>query len=234
MLSVSAPHWPEQSLVGRLNERARQALLDLGAPITYQPRQTMVRQGEDSRYTLLMMSGHAKIMINADGQDVLLAIRCPGDLVGEMAALIGSSRSANVVAAGPVTARLIKGSELADAMERHSDMSFAVARALGERLCAADRRAVEYVSCPAPVRVYRVIADLVACCGVRTRTVWRPEFPMSQAEIASLAGVGLSTVEKALATMRRHGVIEKQRRQIVVCDEVALRRLGGLDSRNPY
>jgi CRP/FNR family transcriptional regulator, cyclic AMP receptor protein len=231
---LSSSNWPESSFAGQLSDRARQALLELGASITYRPRQTMVRQGEDSRYTLLMLSGYAKVSVNADGQDILLAIRGPGDLVGEMATLGGSTRSANVVAAGPVTARVIKGAELADTIERHSDMCFAVARALGERLRAADRRAVDFVSCPGRIRVYRVIADLIASCGVRTAGGWRPGFPMSQSEIASLAGVGLSTVEKALVVMQEHGVLERRYRQIVVSDQAELRRLGGLGQQNPY
>jgi CRP-like cAMP-binding protein len=231
---VSAPRWPERSFGGQLGERSRQALLELGVPISYQPRQTMVRQGEDSRYTLLVVLGYAKVTVNADGQDVLLAIRCPGDLVGEMAALAGSTRSANVVAAGPVAGRLIKGAELADAMERHKDMCFAVARSLGERLNAADRRVVDFVSCPAPMRVCRVLADLIGSCGIRTTDGWRPDFPMSQAEIASLAGVGLSTVEKVLVTMQQQGILKRRYRQIVVTDRAELRRLGGLTERTPY
>jgi CRP-like cAMP-binding protein len=231
---ASTPHWPERSFAGRLGDRARRALLELGVPISYQPRQAMVRQGEDSRYTLLMVSGHAKVTINADGQDVLLAIRCPGDLVGEMAALAGSARTATVMAAGPVTARLIKGSELADAMERHREMCLAVAWSLGERLSAADRRVVDFASCPAPVRVCRVIADLIASCGIRTQDGWRPDFPMSQDEVASLAGVGLSTVEKVLVTMQQQGVLKRRYRQILVSDQAELRRFGGLSDGIPY
>lgn len=230
----SAHHWPEHSLCAQLGERACQTLLTLGVPITYQPRQTMVRQGEDSRYTLLIVLGHAKVTVNADGQQVLLAIRCPGELVGEMAALVGVARSANVVAAGPVTGRLIKGAELADAMERHKDMCCAVARSLGERLHAADQRVVDLISCPTSVRVCRVLAGLVTSCGVPTPDGWRPDFPISQIEIASLAGVGLSTVEKILVTLQRQGILTRRYRQIVVSDRAGLRRLGGFGDRTPY
>jgi CRP-like cAMP-binding protein len=231
---MSARRWPEHTFAGWLPDRARQMALELGTPISYQPRQAMVRQGEESRYTLLLVSGHAKVTVNADGQDVLLAIRCPGDLVGEVAALAGRVRSASVVAAGPVVARLIKGSEFADALDRHKDMWLAMVRSLAEQLGAADRRAVDFVSCPAPVRVCRVIADLIESCGIRTPRGWQPEFSMSQAEIASLAGVGLSTVEKSLVTMEQRGVLERQYRQIVISDQAELRRLGGLGRRNPY
>lgn len=226
--------WPAHTFAGRLTDRALRVALGLGTSITYQSRQVMVRQGEDSRYTLLLVSGHAKVTVNADGQDVLLAIRCPGDLVGELATLTGRARSDSVVAAGPVVARLIKGSELADVMDRHRDMWLAMVRSLVERLGAADRRVVDFVSRPAPARVCRVIADLIESCGVRTPRGWQPEFPMSQAEIASLAGVGLSTVEKALITMEQRGVLERRYRQIVISDQAELRRLGGLGRRNPY
>lgn len=231
---MSTHRWSERTFAGRLAERARQAVLELGTPVSYQPRQVMLRQGDDSRYTLLIVSGHAKVIVNADGHDVLLAIRCPGDLVGEMATLTDGTRVADVVAAGPVVARLIKGAELADAMDRHRDLCLAVVRSLVERLAAADRRLVDFVSCPAPVRVCRVIADLIDTCGVRTPGGWQPDFPMSQAEIAALAGVGLSTVEKVLVTMQQRGVLERRYRQIVISDRAELRRSGGLKRRNPY
>jgi CRP-like cAMP-binding protein len=231
---VSSRRWPAHTFVGQLSDRVRQVALELGTPISYQPRQAMVRQGEESRYTLLLVSGHAKVTVNADGQEVLLAVRCPGDLVGEMAPLAERGRSATVVAADPVVARLIKGPDLTDAIDRHKDLRLAVVRSLVERLGMADRRAVDFVSCPARVRVCRVIAELIESCGIHTARGWQPEFPMSQAEIASLAGVGLSTVEKALVTLQQRGVLQRRYRQIVISDEAELRRLGRLGRRKPY
>jgi CRP/FNR family transcriptional regulator, cyclic AMP receptor protein len=231
---VNAHHWPKHTFVGRLPDRSRAVALELGIPVNYQSRQVMVRQGEEARSALLLVSGHGKVLVNADGHDVLLAIRCPGDLIGESASFAGDVRSASVVATGPVVARLISGPEFVDALDRHKDIRTAALGTLVRRLDAADRRAVDFVRCPAPVRVYRVIADLIDSCGLRTARGWQPEFPMSQTELASLAGVGLSTVEKVLVTLQHRGVLDRRYRRIVIFDHAELRRLGGVYRRNPY
>lgn len=227
--------WPHTSLLGRLRGRTKEALLNLGTPMNYAARQPVIRQGEDSRYVLLLLSGCVKVVVHTEvGQDVLVGMRGVGELVGEMALLADDDRSANVVTATPVRARLIKGIELHELMERNSELCVVVARMITERLRFADRRRVEFIACPAPERVGRVLVELVDQYGTHSSDGWRLRIPLNQAEIASLAGVALSTAEKALQSMQRRAMLRRRYRHIVVTDLARLRSFSGLPERHSY
>jgi hypothetical protein len=74
--------WPNDSLLGRLRGRSRDALIELGTPVAYQARQLMIRQGEQSRYALLMLSGCAKVLVSTEfDRDVLIAGACHANCV---------------------------------------------------------------------------------------------------------------------------------------------------------
>jgi CRP/FNR family cyclic AMP-dependent transcriptional regulator len=235
VISTNNEEWPGNSLLGRLRPRVRTTLLELGTPMSYAARQSVIRQGEDSRWALLLLQGCVKVVVHTEiGRDVLVGMRGPGEMVGEMALLADDGRSANVVTCTPVRARLIKGVDLLELMEHSTEVSMVIARMVTERLRFADRRRVEFLSCPAPQRVGRVLIELVHQYGSHGPEGWRLRIPLNQAEIASLAGVALSTVEKALQLMQRESMLRRRYRHIVVTDLGRLHTFSGLVERDRY
>jgi CRP/FNR family transcriptional regulator, cyclic AMP receptor protein len=219
--------WPEGSLLGRLCPRTRTALLGLGTVITIGTRQNALRQGDDDNHVLLALSGLLKVVVDTEfGKPVLLALRGHGDLVGEMSGLEGLPRSANVITCTPVQGKLIPNALLRNFLDRVPDAWAAVAGTVSSRLRWANHRRAEFVACPAPTRVGRVLADIVQRYGVRTSSGWDLDVSLTQAELASLAGVALATFEKALRAMQRRGLLRRRYRRIIVVDLVGLRRFG--------
>jgi CRP/FNR family transcriptional regulator, cyclic AMP receptor protein len=210
-------------------------LLNLGTPVSFRPRHPMVRQGEDGRHALLLLAGAAKVVVHTEeGRDVLVAFRSAGDLVGEMAVLEDRPRSASVIAMGPVRARLIHGQELTDLMRRNGEICLAIAWMVSARLRWADRRRVEFVACEAPMRIGRVLVDIVSRYGRSTADGWDLGMSFSQTEIASLAGVALGTVEKALQFMQKEGLLRRYYRRIVITDLGRLSKFSGVEPDTPY
>ena len=187
----------------------------------------MLRQGEEGDHALLLVSGQVKIVVSTrQGREVLLAVRGPGDLLGEMAVLEGRRRSASILAGTAVAARVIGGAELREFLSRHNDVCLAVARAVSERLRSADRDRVDFVAWPAPARIVRVLLEIVRRFGRQTPHGWDIGIPLTQAEVASLAGTALSTVEKTFHAMQEAGLLRQRYRRIVVTDLGSLGRFG--------
>ncbi|WP_290054914.1 Crp/Fnr family transcriptional regulator [Amycolatopsis solani] len=232
---MKTPPWPPRSLLGRLRRRDADALLDLGTPVSYPAQQRIIRQGDAARYSLLVLHGAVKVVVDTErGRDVVIAVRGPGDLLGEMATLEHRPRSAHVITCSAVQARIIRSTELADFLARNAETCLAVARMLSERLRSADRRSVDYVVCPAPIRVVRVLLDIVQQHGSTTAAGWEVGVPLSQPEIASMAGTGLSTVEKAFRRLESEGVLGRHYRRVLIIDLPGLRRFGELPGGIPY
>jgi CRP-like cAMP-binding protein len=232
---VHRQEWHRATLLGHLPARVHDELLNLGTPVTFRPRCPMVRQGEDGRHALLLLAGAAKVVVHTElGRDVLVAFRSAGDLVGEMAVLEDRPRSASVIAMGAVRARLIHGQELTDLMRRNGEICLAIAWMVSARLRWADRRRVEFVALEAPVRIGRVLVDIVSRYGRATVDGWDLGMSFSQTEIASLAGVALGTVEKALQTMQKDGLLRRYYRRIVITDLARLQKFSGVEPDTPY
>jgi CRP/FNR family transcriptional regulator, cyclic AMP receptor protein len=221
--------WPNDSLLGRLRGRARETVLGLGTPVSYTARQQVTRQGEDSRYVLLVLSGCVKIVVHSEfGRDVLIELRGGGDLAGELATLEGGVRMATVVTCTATRARLIRGVEFTDLLERNIDVCMAHTRVISQHLRSAHQRAVDFVACSAAQRVVRVLADTARRYGTPLPDGHARDIPLNQEEIASLAGVALSTVEKVLHTMQADGLVARRYRRIVVVDLAGLSQFGEL------
>ncbi|MBE8520798.1 Crp/Fnr family transcriptional regulator [Amycolatopsis sp. H6(2020)] len=232
---MNVEEWPSRSLLGRLGHRAREALLRLGTPVGYEAHQRIIRQGDSARHTLLVLEGLVKIVVDTErGRDVVLAVRGRGDLLGEMATLERRPRAAHVIACVPVKGRIIHGPDLGDFLERSPDASLAVARVLSERLRGSDRRGIDFMVCPAPVRVARALLEVTQRCSENVEAGRGIGIPLSQKDIASLAGTGLSSAEKAFKLLEEAGALDRRYRRVLVTDLSRLRRFGELPDEIPY
>ncbi|WP_372669593.1 Crp/Fnr family transcriptional regulator [Amycolatopsis kentuckyensis] len=231
---MDVDEWPYRSLLGRLSRRAREALLRLGTPVGYDAHQRIIRQGDSARHTLLVLKGLVKIVVDTErGRDVVVAVRGPGDLLGEMATLERRPRAAHVIACVPVKGRIIQSPDLGDFLKHSPETCLAVARVLSERLRGSDRRGIDFLVCPAPVRVARTLLDVTQRWG-EAAEAGRVAIPLSQKDIASLAGTGLSSVEKAFKLLEEAGALDRRYRRVVITNLSGLRRFGELPDEIPY
>ncbi|MYS45456.1 cyclic nucleotide-binding domain-containing protein, partial [Streptomyces sp. SID5998] len=72
--------------LARLEQPDRAALLALGRELSYAPRVVLIHQSEPSSHVLFIVAGWTKVTAAAaSGYEALLALRGPGDIVGESA-----------------------------------------------------------------------------------------------------------------------------------------------------
>ncbi|WET77299.1 Crp/Fnr family transcriptional regulator [Amycolatopsis sp. QT-25] len=232
---MNVEEWPPRSLLGVLGRRSKETLLGLGTPITYPAHQRIVRQGESARYTVLVLAGLVKIVVGTErGKDVVIAVRGPGDLIGEMAALERRPRSAHVIACVPVQAKVIHSRDLVEFLERSPETSLALAKVLSGRLRGSDRRGVDLIAYPAPIRIARTLLEVTGRWGETPAAGQGLAIPLSQRDIASLAGTGLSSVEKAFRQLEEGGALDRHYRRVLITDVDRLRRFGELSDEIPY
>jgi CRP/FNR family cyclic AMP-dependent transcriptional regulator len=100
-----------------------------------------------------------------------------------------------------------------------------ISRAIVGKLRSATRRRVEFATCPAPVRVARVLRELIETHGVRRPGAVSIEVALTQPELAALAGATEPTVQRVLSSLREQGVVQTGYRRLRVLDEGGLERL---------
>lgn len=213
------PQWRSRTLLGRLTPATRAELLTLGRPSPHPAGKTLIQEHETGRFALLLTKGYVRVTTQVDGVELLLTLRIPGDLVGDMAATSGQPRSATVTSCTPVEVIMIQPDMLTAFMRKHWRAAEAINALQQEQLLAANRRRVEFATLPLRPRLARVILELADLCGERgdDGTVRLPGwFP--QSDIAALVGSARPTVQKALAELRRMDLIGTAYRSITIKD----------------
>jgi CRP/FNR family transcriptional regulator, cyclic AMP receptor protein len=190
------------------------------------PRGTaLFHERQNSDRVLVLLSGCVKLScLSVDGKEVVLAIRGPGDLLGELSAIDDEPRSATGTALEPVEALTLATSDFRSFLTANPRVSLTIMSMLSRRLRDADRKRVEFAADDTMTRVASRIVELSERFGEEASEEVSIDLPISQEELAGWTGCSRDSVVKALQSMRGLGWIETQRKRIVVRDIEALRR----------
>jgi CRP-like cAMP-binding protein len=214
---------PRTPFLEQLHPDDRRDLLSMGRTIRLRPGAVALIEGQVSGRLLLLLKGHVRaISTSVEGKDILLAIRCPGDLVGEFSALDGLPHSATVSAMDEVEALSIAADAFREYLRTHSEPALKVLEQLTDRLRDADRKRAEFGSVDTTGRVAARLVELAEQHGSNEGGGVRIDLHLSQEELATWVGASREAVSRALRQFRDRGWIRTQRLAIRVLDLEAL------------
>lgn len=220
---------PRPGLEGFGSALTSEELSDLvtrGARRRFRRGSFLLTEGEVSDHVVLMLSGRVKVSsFTTDGREVVLAVRGPGELLGELSALDGGPRVASVAALEPVEALLIPAERFEGFLQDHARTAVLLLQMLSRRLRDAEKKRVEFGAFDTPGRVARRILELVERYGEPDGPGVRIGLQLTQDELAGWTGASREAVSKALRHFRNRGWVRTGRRSIVVLDVDALRTL---------
>jgi CRP/FNR family transcriptional regulator, cyclic AMP receptor protein len=207
-----------------LTEAEFQDLLSRGVRRPFRRGAFIMTEGEASDHVVVLLVGRAKVSsYTMDGKEVVLAVRGPGELIGELSALDEGARSATVSALEPIEALIIPSERFVSFLEDHVRLAILMLQTTIRRLRDSDRKRVEFGAYDTPGRVARRLLELVDRYGEGDGSVMRIDLSLTQDELAGWTGSSREAVSKALREFRDRGWIETGRRSIKVLDVAALR-----------
>jgi len=184
----------------------------------------IMTEGEASDHVVVLLSGRAKVSsYTEEGKEVVLAVRGPGELIGELTALDEGARSATVAALEPIEALILPSDRFVAFLEDHARLAILMLQTTIRRLRDSDRKRIEFGAYDTPGRVARRLLELVDRYGEGDGAVMRIDLSLTQDELAGWTGSSREAVSKALREFRDRGWIETGRRSIKVLDVPALR-----------
>jgi CRP/FNR family cyclic AMP-dependent transcriptional regulator len=208
-----------------LTEQERADLARHGRPRRLRAGASLFTEGSRSETVVVVISGRVKVFTSAaDGAEVVLAVRGPGALLGELAAIDQQPHSASVRSLEPVEVVTVGLREFTAFLQEHPRTMWLLMRILTSRLRDADRKRIEFGVHDAPSRVARRLVELVDRFGEPTESGIMITLPLTQDELASWVGASREAVTKALRTLRARGYVRTKRRMITVVDIEGLRR----------
>ncbi|MGH8994394.1 MAG: Crp/Fnr family transcriptional regulator [Acidimicrobiia bacterium] len=220
-----APTSPPGSFTGSLTPGERDRLFETGRRRRFPRGSTLFNEGELSDRVVVLLAGRVKVSYFTEhGREVVLAVRSPGDLLGELSALDGEPRSATATALEPVEALVLTVARFRDFLCAHPQVAIGLLQMLSRRLRDADRQRVEFGAYDSVGRVARRLLELAEDFGVPDGGGVRITVSLTQEELAGWVGASRKAVGNALQSLRSRGLVETRRRSITVRDVEALRR----------
>jgi CRP-like cAMP-binding protein len=213
------------SFVALLPSGEVSALHELGQAREFPRGSVLMYEGESGEWVMVLLAGRVKVTRSGQtGQEVLLSIRDPGDLLGELAVIDGRPRIATVTGLEQVHALVIPAPEFRAHLERAPAAAFALREVLTTRCRDAVLKRYELVTSDTAARVAARLVELTERYGKPAEGGIEITLPLSQEELSAWTGSSRAGTAKALQTLRALGYIETRRRRLVVTDVEALRR----------
>ncbi len=209
-------------------EDADPAALSAAAPLArwlaVGPGELVLDFGDATDDVFFVAEGAVRVVVRSPlGQEVILGDLGPGEVFGEMAAIDGAPRSANVTALHPSRLCRLPAAAFLEMALRSPAVSLRVMRVLTMRLRLQDARLFEHTILP--VR-YRLASELLRLSrpregrGAAGRVVSPPP---PQHVLAARVGARRETVSLMLAELARDGLLEVSARAIALPRPEALR-----------
>jgi CRP/FNR family cyclic AMP-dependent transcriptional regulator len=195
-------------------------LLEAGGRQRYPVGATLLRQGEPATHVLALTKGRVKaVRLARDGSVLVLAVRGPGEILGEIALLGGNGHSASVIAVDPCETSIIPAERFMLLVRSLGLETFLLRHAM-DRIREGEEWRAELAALPSGPRVARALLRL-ALPGPRGK----PDIRLDQVELGQATGLSRSTIAAELARLRSLGIITTNRRRIIIADPPRLRIL---------
>lgn len=183
----------------------------VGQVVQWTAGAAIYREAEPGQSVLLIRDGRAKVVLSAPtGKQVLLALRGPGELIGEFAAVDERPRSATVLALTDLAGWTVPAAVLRAHLTSEPQAALDLLRLVLGRLREADLQRLDLGALDTVGRVARLLTDLG---GRHGQAGW---LHLTQTELGAAVGASREATVKALRRLRGAGLVETRRGRVRV------------------
>jgi CRP/FNR family cyclic AMP-dependent transcriptional regulator len=210
-------------LLAGLPAAGRDAVLASATPRAWARGELVTRDGDDATSLMVVTGGHLLVrLLTPAGEQVALSVLGPGDVLGEVGLTSRRrERTADAVALGPVTALVLGRAEFDRVRRGAPEVDDFVMELMARRIDRLSHRVAEAHHVGVPQRVARRLHEVGRLYATGSGPV---QVPLTQQDVAGLAGATRPTVNAALRALEREGVVRLGRGRIELLDLPGLRR----------
>lgn len=218
----------EWTVFQHLDPDERREVIKVAVRRRFTSGDTIFHHGDVGSSVHLIDKGLVAIrVVDRLGTAITFDVLPPGASFGEMS-LLGEERvrSASAVAIGSVETLAIGRDDWTELQRRHPIITTVLVELLAARVRRLSDQLVDAHTMPADERVVKELARLTMCVASTSDAGAAVVIPITQEELASLAGSTRPTANRALRSLIADGVIEVGRGKVIVNDAQRLARAG--------
>jgi CRP/FNR family cyclic AMP-dependent transcriptional regulator len=214
-----------------LSRDDQKALAVLGIRRDYPAGATLCLEDDPNTHVFILLDGWVKVFFaTKDGQQIVLALRGGGDIVGETAGETTGRRNATIQAIDAVRALIVRYDRFGVFLEANAGANRAYRRVVTRRWNDSDTMLRRRAVTTGAQRLAALLLDLAERHGREVDGMTHLAMPLSQEELASLAGASRATITRAYTNWRQRGLIRTGQRRITIVDLKGLRQVAGHQS----
>ncbi len=190
----------------------------------------ILERDTDNRDVYFVVHGSARIVnFSTSGREIALATIEAGSYFGELSAIDGQRRSANVVAVTDCSVATITPAVFSRLLIKHPTVAMHVLQRMAGIIRVADDRIMDLSTLRAVQRVYVEFIRLTDR-DIAVPELWVIRPMLSHSEIASRASTTRETVARVLGQLAHAGIVERKSKALYIRDKERLERLAELSS----
>jgi CRP/FNR family transcriptional regulator len=194
---------------------------------------TLVRQGEPTPCVYVVIRGAVRLSaVLLSGREVVLGILGGGDIFGEAAVLDDPTSPVEARAIATTDVLPVSLPALEAVFARRPATATQVVRMLAARLHRTSAALEDALARDVAARVSRTISDLASRHGASGPDGVRVGLPITQDEIAKIAGTSRESVNRTIASLSARRLVRTDRAGLVVhdLDALAIAHEDGVDT----
>lgn len=174
--------------------------------------------GDESRDVFILVAGSVRVLLRtSSGEEMILGDLTPEAVIGEMAAIDGRPRGANVTALSNSTVCRVPPDAFLDLLAHEPKLALRIMRQLSSRLRLANAKLFE--NAVLTVRL-RLMSELLRLARPSSRAgVWVVSPPPVQSDLAARIGVRREAVSREMKELEATGLIARERGGIFIHDQ---------------
>jgi CRP-like cAMP-binding protein len=202
------PHVRASRVFRQVPPNAVARMLDEASPRALRPYEVLARQGDEGRNFYLVVDGYLKLgQLTPEGREIVVRFVGPGEPFGGVVALEDVRYPVTALAAGPV--RVLSWTR--EALRRHIDaapaMKTNLMQEMADHMNDALTRVRELATERVEQRVARTLLRLARPHDRADTPALVVPHPVTQQELAEMAGTTLYTVNRILSRWKAEGVL---------------------------
>ena len=221
---IAAEGLSAASFLGGLDDAERRSLLEIGLRRSFPRGAVLIYQDEPDDRVMIVLAGRVKVArLDHDGHELILSIRDPGDLLGELAFIDGHPRVATVTALEPVEVVVMLASQLRHHLEHTPRVAVVLLEIIARRFRESTLSRSQVAASDTMGRLAARIVELADRYGAPSEEGISVSSPLTQEDLAAWTGASRAGVAEALRSLRDLGWVRTERGRMVVVDIDALR-----------
>ena len=180
---------------------------------------------EPSNSIFFLKSGRVKLTrLSPEGKEMIVALINPGEVFGELSILDSGERTDFAYAAEKSLICAISKDDFRKFIEGNPELNLKVTKLIGLKLRRYSERIEELIFKDAAQRIISFIYNFALEHGKRIGSELFIKPFMTHQDIAELTACSRQTVNSTLTELREKGIINFDRRKLIINDEEALKK----------